>query len=97
MAVFLVNNRLLAVFVEIQKNVFLYDLLTGKLTILSRSFQTLWSKERPSTLTVGKDTVDELQLAGYDRMTVNHKYNFVDPFTGVHTQNIELLWGAEKW
>ena len=39
----------------------------------------------------------ELRSAGYDHMTVNHRYNFVDPFTGVHTQNIERLWGAAKW
>ena len=29
-------------------------------------------------------------------MQVNHKYNFVDPDTGAHTQNIERLWRSAK-
>ena len=29
-------------------------------------------------------------------MKVNHKKNFVDPKTKVHTQNIERLWGKLK-
>ena len=42
-------------------------------------------------------STDQLQAAGYDHMTVNHKYNFVDPIIGVHTQNVERMWGAVKW
>lgn len=34
----------------------------------------------------------ELRDAGYDNSTVNHKYNFVDPNTGCHTQSLEVLW-----
>ena len=30
-------------------------------------------------------------------LKVNHKYNFVDPETRVHTQHIERLWGSAKW
>ena len=28
---------------------------------------------------------------------MNHKYHFVDPETGVHTQTVERLWGSLKW
>ena len=39
----------------------------------------------------------ELEEAGYTHLTVNHKFHFVDPESGVHTQNIERLWGSAKW
>ena len=39
----------------------------------------------------------DLEAAGFSHLTVNHKYNFVDPRTGTHTQNIERLWGSAKW
>jgi len=29
-------------------------------------------------------------------MQVNQKYNFVDPDSGAHTQNIECLWRSAK-
>lgn len=28
---------------------------------------------------------------------VNHRYNFVDPASDVHTQHIERLWGSARW
>ena len=28
---------------------------------------------------------------------VNHKYNYIDPGTGVHTQTVERMWGSDKW
>lgn len=40
---------------------------------------------------------NNLQQAGFQHNTVNHTYNFVDPDTGAHTQNIERLWGSAKW
>ena len=40
---------------------------------------------------------EELEQAGYEHAKVNHRYHFVDPETGAHTQNIERVWGPAKW
>lgn len=39
----------------------------------------------------------ELQREGFQHLKVNHRYNFVDPTTGAHTQKVERLWGSAKW
>ena len=35
---------------------------------------------------------DCLSKEGYEHLTVNHSYNFVDPITKAHTNNIERKW-----
>ncbi|GBO46687.1 hypothetical protein AVEN_74054-1 [Araneus ventricosus] len=39
----------------------------------------------------------ELQNAGYDLFTENHKYSFVDPDTGNNNQIADRLWGCTAW
>lgn len=36
------------------------------------------------------------EKASFKHQTVNYTYNFVDPTTDAHTQNIERLWGSAK-
>ena len=33
---------------------------------------------------------------GFELLTVNHTYNFVNPYTGAHTQNAENSWKNAK-
>ena len=40
---------------------------------------------------------DELLNAGFQHFKVNHRYNFIDSETSVHTQTIKRLWGSAKW
>lgn len=35
-------------------------------------------------------------VLGFSHQMVNHRYNFVDPVTGVHTQNVESYWSKQK-
>ena len=37
-----------------------------------------------------------INAMGFGHLKVNHTYNFVDPQTGAHTQNIENLWKNTK-
>ena len=40
---------------------------------------------------------DELEQAGFEHFKVNHRFHFVDPHNGAHTQNVERMWGSAKW
>ena len=53
---------------------------------------------RPGT-TITSDmwaAYDGIQAMGYAHLTVNHTYEFVDPITGAHTQNVENSWKNAK-
>ncbi|CEF59948.1 Transposase, ISXO2-like domain-containing protein [Strongyloides ratti] len=39
----------------------------------------------------------ELKAQGFTHLKVNHKYHFVDPESGAHTQTIERMWESAKW
>ncbi|CEF59660.1 Transposase, ISXO2-like domain-containing protein [Strongyloides ratti] len=38
----------------------------------------------------------QVSASEYEHLKVNHKYNFVDPLTNAHTQNIERVWKSMK-
>ena len=49
---------------------------------------TVWSDEWAA--------YNQLNALGYIHQTVNHSQHYVDPATGVHTNNIEARWAACK-
>ena len=55
---------------------------------ICRSGTIVWSDEWSSYNNVFR--------LGYNHGTVNHHLRFIDPTTGVHTQNIESLWNKLK-
>ena len=54
-----------------------------------RSGTTLHSDQWKAYLNISRDL-------GFRHQTVNHRENFVDPITGVHTQSIESYWNRQK-
>ncbi|GBL88000.1 hypothetical protein AVEN_133672-1 [Araneus ventricosus] len=40
---------------------------------------------------------NRIEIEGFLHAKVNHKYNFIDPGTGVHAQTVERMWGSAKW
>ena len=39
---------------------------------------------------------NNISSLGFEHQTVNHSLNFINPETGVHTQNIESFWNKQK-
>lgn len=77
-----------------------YERGTGRCffqTIHDRSAATLIGiiqlRIAPGTTIISDQWRGYLQLQQqYQHLTVNHTYNFVDPNSGAHTQNIERMW-----
>ena len=40
--------------------------------------------------------IQQQQGQKYTHLTVNHTYNFVDPISRTHTQNVENMWSRAK-
>lgn len=53
---------------------------------------------KPQSLVVSDEwrTYASLSQEGYRHVRVNHSQNYVDPQTGLHTQNIERAWQTYK-
>ena len=71
-------------------------------TVPDRSEATLLSIIQQSVLP-GATIMSDMWAAyggiaamGFTHLQVNHTYNFVDPVTGAHTQNIENSWKNAK-
>ena len=57
------------------------------LTVIRR-----WVKPGTTIMSDCRRAYDCLSNEGFVHASVNHSYNFVDPNTGAHTQNIERVW-----
>ncbi|XP_049338850.1 uncharacterized protein LOC125803978 [Astyanax mexicanus] len=53
---------------------------------------------KPTTLVVSDDwrAYSSLKEEGYRHVRVNHSQNYIDPISGLHTQNIERAWQTYK-
>ncbi|KAI5736131.1 hypothetical protein M8J76_000299 [Diaphorina citri] len=60
----------------------------------STLLQVIQDKIEPGTTIISDcwKAYNCLSDEGFTHLTVNHSFNFVDPDTGAHTQNIERLW-----
>lgn len=60
--------------------------------------QVILDKMEPGTTIISDCWAAYNTIGDYEfqHLTVNHKFNFVDPVTSAHTQNIENMWGRAK-
>ena len=59
---------------------------------------TILSRIRPGSKIISDcwRSYNVLSELDFEHLTVNHKYDFLDPTTSAHTQNIENLWWQIK-
>ena len=72
---------------QLKHNHFLINVDFSKLSALSSS-QAYWPRSAEHSALTAQTPCEH--------HTVNHSQNFLDPFTGVHTQKVECLWKKVK-
>lgn len=60
--------------------------------------QIIYEHVEPETIIISDSwsSYEKLKQLNFGHLKVNHKYNFIDPTTGAHTNKIEGLWKQAK-